>query len=81
MGLLNAVKGLTYQLGENDIYHIMDMANFYKQNPGLCVSDVTNGKKVQIKVTEYDRDICRKIREKSGIDFNHFLTYAIQLLT
>lgn len=51
----------------------MDMATFYKQNPALCVSDVTNGKKVQIKVTEYDRDICRKIREHSGIDYMLFL--------
>lgn len=62
-GLIRAVKkGLTYQLGENDIYHIMDMAEFYKLNLNLCVSDVTNGKKVQIKITEYDREICKKIR-------------------
>jgi hypothetical protein len=52
------------------------MAQFYKQNPHLCVSDVTNGKKVQIKVTEYDRDICREIRGVSGIDYNVFLKYG-----
>lgn len=51
----------------------MDMANFYKLNQNLCVSDVTNGKKVQIKVTEYDREICKKIRHKSGYSNEFFL--------
>lgn len=58
---------------ENDIYHIMDMANFYRKNPHLCVSDVTNGKKVQIKISEYDREIVHKIRKKSGFGDEYFL--------
>ncbi len=72
--LISAVKkGLTYQLAEDDIFHLMDMAHFYKENTNLCVSDVTNGKKVQIRVTEYDRDTCKKIREQSNIDYDLFL--------
>jgi hypothetical protein len=51
----------------------MDMAQFYKQNPELCVSDVTKGKKVQIKITEYSRETCRKIRIKSGFGNEEFL--------
>lgn len=70
---MNAVRSLTYQLKENDIYHIMDMAAFFKKNSHLCVSDVTNGKKVQIKVSEYDREICKNIRRKSGYDEEYFL--------
>ena len=49
------------------------MAAFYKNNPHLCVSDVTNGKKVQIKISEYDRDIVKKIRRKSGYNDSFFL--------
>ena len=45
-GIMNAVRGLTYQLKDEDIYHIVDMASFFKKNPHMCVSDVTNGKKV-----------------------------------
>lgn len=55
----------------------MDMATFYKQNPLLCVSDVTNGKKVQIEITEYDRDICKDIRKNSGIDYTGFLRLVL----
>lgn len=48
--LLNAVKGFTFQLDHTDdeIIHIMDMADFYRRNSQLCVSDVTRGKRVQI---------------------------------
>ena len=51
----------------------MDMADFFKKNSQLCVSDVTRGKKVQIQITEYDRDIFRKLRRRSGIDTLTFL--------
>ena len=41
---MGAMRSLTYQLTENnDIYHIMDVAAFYKKNPELCVSDLTKG--------------------------------------
>lgn len=40
----------------------MDVAAFYKQHPGLCVTDLTKGKKVQVKVSEFDREIVSKIR-------------------
>ena len=53
------------------------MASFYKKNSHLCVSDVTNGKKVQIKISEYDREIVKKIRLKSGYDDSFFLKYSI----
>lgn len=48
VNLFNVVKGFTYQLShsDNEIIHIMDMADFYKKNPDMCVSDVTRGKKV-----------------------------------
>lgn len=56
----------------------MDMAEFYKKNEQLCVSDVTSneiqfsisldGKKVQIKIQEYDPSVLQKIRRKSGYD-------------
>lgn len=76
LGLFSAIrKGLTYQLSDEDIFHIVDMAQFYKENPELCVSDVTNGNRVQIKVTEYDRDVCRKVRDQSHLDFELFLKY------
>ena len=51
----------------------MDVADFYKRNTDMCVSDLTNGKKVQIKISEYDRDIVKKIRKKSGFNDEFFL--------
>ncbi len=53
---------------ENDVDHLMDMAEFYKRNEHLCVSDVTDGQKVQIKISEYEPNIMKKIRRKSGYD-------------
>ena len=44
----------------------MDMAEFYKANPEMCVSDLTKGKRVQIQITEYEKGICKKIRRQSG---------------
>lgn len=44
----------------------MDMADFFKKNGHLCVSDVTDGKKVQIRIQEYEPTIVKKIRRKSG---------------
>jgi hypothetical protein len=42
-GLINfAKKALTYQLKDNDINHIIDMADFYKQFEDICASDVTS---------------------------------------
>jgi Phosphatidylinositol-4-phosphate 5-Kinase len=82
---LTAVKSLTYQLyasshnhlcyrkENNDIYHILDVAAFYKKHPNLCVSDLTKGQKVQVKVSEFDRDIVSKIKQKSGYDDHFFL--------
>jgi predicted HAD superfamily phosphohydrolase len=68
------VKSLTYQLTDsNDIYHIMDVAAFYKKNPGLCVTDLTKGQKVQVKISEFDRDIVTKVRQRSGYDNEYFL--------
>lgn len=46
----------------------MDMADFFKKNEHLCVSDVTDGQKVQIKISEYEPNIMKKIRRKSGYD-------------
>lgn len=51
---------------DNDINHLMDMADFFKKNGHLCVSDVTDGKKVQIRIQEYEPTIVKKIRRKSG---------------
>jgi hypothetical protein len=40
----------------------MDAAGFYIKNPGLCVTDLTKGKKVQVKISEFERDVVTKIR-------------------
>ncbi len=37
-----AQKALTYQLQDNDINHIIDMAEFYKNHEDLCATDVTS---------------------------------------
>lgn len=37
-----AQKALTYQLKDNDINHIIDMAEFYKKYEDLCATDVTS---------------------------------------
>ena len=51
-GLVKFAKVLTYQLyfhnlynfyrRDNDLNHIMDIAEFYKLHPELCVSDITS---------------------------------------
>ena len=34
-------KALTYQLKDNDINHIINIDDFYKQNEEICASDMT----------------------------------------
>lgn len=51
----------------------MDVAKFYKLHKELCVSDLTQGKKVQVKISEFDRDIVTKIRLASGYDDHYYL--------
>ena len=51
----------------------MDVAAFYRQNPDLCVSDLTKGQKVTVKISEYDREIVKKIKARSGYDLEFFL--------
>lgn len=41
-GLVKFAKVLTYQLKDNDVNHIMDIADFYRLHPELCVSDITS---------------------------------------
>lgn len=72
--IVSAMKSLTYLgTGSNDIFHIMDVAKFYKEHAELCVTDLTKGKKVQVKVSEFERDIVTKIRHKSGYDDDFYL--------
>jgi hypothetical protein len=72
--LVSAMKSLTYLgTGSNDIFHIMDVAKFYKDHGELCVTDLTKGKKVQVKVSEFERDLVTKIRHKSGYDDDFYL--------
>lgn len=40
--LMRFAKVLTYQLKDNDVNHVIDLANFYKSHPDLCVSDITS---------------------------------------
>eukprot|EP00347_Sterkiella_histriomuscorum_P002290 403368723 len=61
-----AQAALTYQLQDNDINYIMDIADFFQKNQDLCVADITNGKKVQVKITEYGPDLFKQIRKSSG---------------
>ena len=49
------------------------MSDFYKKYPHLCVTDLTKGQMVQIKVSEYDRDIVAAIRHRSGFNDETFL--------
>ena len=51
----------------------MDVAKFYKKHKHLCVSDLTKGKKVQVKISEFDRDQVTKIRHISGFDDQYYL--------
>jgi hypothetical protein len=51
----------------------MDMADFYRRNEHLCVSDVTDGQKVQIKISEYEPSILKKIRRRSGYDLKSLI--------
>ena len=54
----------------------MDIAKFYKDHKELCVSaDITNGKKVQVKVTEYGPEMLKSIRRQSGFN-DDFLIHA-----
>lgn len=57
----------------NDVNHIMDMADFFRRNEHLCVSDITDGKKVQIKISEYEPALLTKIRRNSGYDAKHMI--------
>lgn len=51
----------------------MDVAGFYKKYPHLCVTDLTQGRRVQVRISEFDRDIATKIRQRSGYDNEFFL--------
>jgi len=55
------------------VNHIVDMADFFRRNENLCVSDITNGKKEQIKISEYEPNILKKIRRRSGYDIKHMI--------
>ena len=63
------------------------MSEFFKKNEDLCVSDVTSkkiinaeihidGKRVQIKITEYDPELCKKIKRSSGFDDQAMIKYV-----
>ncbi|CDW91170.1 saicar synthase-like protein [Stylonychia lemnae] len=51
---------------DNDVNHIIDMAEFFKKFEDICATDVTNGNKVQVKITEYCPELLRPIRKHSG---------------
>ena len=74
-----AQKAITYQLYDNaifniyysnrkddDVNHIMDMADFFKRFEDICATDVTNGTRVSVKITEYCPELLRPIRKASG---------------
>lgn len=44
----------------------MDIADFFRKNGNLCVLDITDGQKNQIRIQEYEPSIVKKIRKKSG---------------
>jgi hypothetical protein len=50
------------------VNHIIDIAHFYKDHEDLCVSDITNGKKVQVKITEYGPEMLKSLRRQSGFN-------------
>ena len=39
---------MIYSRKDNDINHLMDMAEFYKKNEELCVTDITSNIKIYI---------------------------------
>jgi len=61
-GFVNLVKVVTYQLNDNDLNHIMDIDDFYKENKELCTDDITNGRRVQVKITEYGPEMLKSLR-------------------
>jgi hypothetical protein len=40
---------MTYR-ADQDKNHDLDMAKFYNENADLCVSDLTNGRAVKVKI-------------------------------
>jgi len=48
------------------------MATFYRNNINICPSDLTQGKRVQVKVSEFKRELITKIRESSNFDNKFF---------
>lgn len=72
-GFKKMTQVLTYQLKDSDINHLMDIAKFFKDHSELCVSDITNGKKVQVKVTEYGPEMLKSIRRQSGFNDDYLI--------
>jgi len=48
--LKHFAKVLTYQLKDNDVNHVIDLAEFYKTYPEYCVSDITS--KANLKIND-----------------------------
>lgn len=53
MATISTLKNTLINLKDDDKQHIIDMAEFFQQNLDLCISDVTNGKPLRIKIDEY----------------------------
>ena len=51
-GFVNLVKVVTYQLNDNDLNHIMDIDDFYKENKELCTDDITKRTSIVAKSLE-----------------------------
>ena len=58
---------------ERDKDHILDIAQFYKENEAVCIGDITNGDKVMLKVSEYGSSQFKEIREKAGLSHDFLL--------
>lgn len=42
-GLINfAQKAITYQLKDDDVNHLIDMADYFSKNEDICATDVTS---------------------------------------
>lgn len=57
-GAINFLQN-AFNIKDQDKKHILDMAKFYEENKDLCVSDVTNKKKVTVKIQEYGSENLR----------------------